>query len=233
MKKLFLFWIWVVIINIAISAPKFRFDGGNSYDWGKIRNTDSLLKTDLLIYNDGDDTLKIFSVRPGCGCTTSPLDKTNIEPGGFATARITLQLPKHPGQHTKQIKFSTNDPENQEIYYYLKAEVVPPIKFFPDTKIMASNMIAGDTTTYKIIMENLTEENIIIKEPTADPNYVISTNLVPELVIKPQEKFELVVKIVPDIVGNFNGTVKFKTTRPDVPKVTIPIYGIVTGFKKQ
>lgn len=233
MKKLFLFLTCVVIINTAISAPKFSFDGGNTYDWGKIRNIDSLLKTDLRIYNVGDDTLKIFSVRPGCGCTSSPLDKTNIEPGGFATAKITLQLPKHPGKHTKQIKFSTNDPDNQEIYYYLKVEVVPPIKFFPDAKIMASNMIAGDTTTYKILMENLTEEDIIIKEPTADPSYVISTNLVPDLVIKPQEKFELVVKIIPDIVGNFNGTVKFKTTSPDVPRITIPIYGIVTSFKKQ
>ncbi|MGQ9819818.1 MAG: DUF1573 domain-containing protein [Candidatus Kapaibacteriales bacterium] len=233
MKKVIYLLTIILIFNNAMSGPKIRFEGGDTYNWGKIRNTDSLLTTYLRIFNDGDDTLKIFSVRPGCGCTTSPLDKNTIEPNGFATAKITLQLPKHPGQHTKQIRFSTNDPENQEIYYYLKAEVVPPIKFFPDAKIIASNMVAGDTMTYKIIMENLTEEDIVIKEPTTDPYYVISTNLVPDLVIKPQEKFELVVKIVPDIVGNFNGTIKFKTTIADVPRVTIPIYGIVTSFKKQ
>lgn len=227
-----LFLVFIILTNLY-SEPKLRFDGGNTYNWGRIRNTDSSLTTTLRIFNDGDDTLKIYSVRPGCGCTTAPLDKSSIEPGGFASAKITLRPPKIPGEHTKHITFYSNDPENKESYYYLKVEVVPPIRFFPDSKIMATNMLAGDTSTFKIVMENLTDDDIVIKEPTEDPSFVISTNLKPDIVIKPKEKFVLEVKIVPDVVGNLSGAIKFKTTNPEVPKVSIPIYGLVTGFKKQ
>lgn len=231
-KSLNLLFAFLLAANLN-SSPKIRFDGGNTYNWGKIRNADSTLTTILRIFNDGDDTLKILSVIPGCGCTTAPLDKNNIEPGGFASAKITLHPPKIPGEHTKQISFNTNDPDNSQTYYYLKVEIVPPIKFFPDNKILASNLIAGDTSFHKIIMENLTENDIVIKEPITEPSYEIFTNLKPDLVIKANEKFVLEVKIVPDVVGNFTGSIKFKTTNPEVPKVNIPVYGLVTGFKKQ
>jgi len=231
MKVNVVFVFFLMSFSFVFAAPKLRFECGDTYDWGKIRNAEEPLKAKIKIFNDGDDTLKIYSVKPGCGCTAAPLDRNSIEPNGFATLDVSLIVPRGPGSHTKSITFRTNDPEKAETYLYLKVEVVPPLKFFPDSKIMASNLFVGDTSTYKIVIKNSSDENITIKQPTVEPVDAISINLVPELVLQPNQDFVLEVKVFPATVGNFRGKVKFWTNLMDFPKVEIPIFGIVTGFK--
>jgi hypothetical protein len=232
MKTYALFVVFLMSFSLVFAVPKLRFECGDTYDWGKIRNAEEPLKAKIKIFNDGDDTLKIYSVKPGCGCTAAPLDRNAIEPKGFATLDVTLIVPRSPGSHTKSITFRTNDPEKSETYLYLKVEVVPALKFFPDSKIMASNLLIGDTATYKIVMKNTTDENIVVKQPTVEPANAISTNLKPDLVLPPNQEFVLEVKIFPETIGNFSGKVKFWTNLMDFPKVEIPVFGIVTGFKK-
>lgn len=224
-------FISVLVLNL-VSAPRLRFEPGNTVDWGKIHKTENPLTAKVKIFNDGDDTLRILNVKPGCGCTTAPLDKKEIEPKGFAILDITLHLPNHPGQITKTIAIYTNDSNNLETFLFLKAEIIPPLKFFPDTKVLASNLLVGDTSSYKVIIQNLTETDIIIKEPKAEPEDEISSNLRPDIVLKPKDQYTIEIKVFPGNVGNFNGKIKFKTTYPDLPRVEIPVFGIVSGFKK-
>lgn len=224
-------FISVLVLNL-VSAPRLRFEPGNTVDWGKIHKTENPLTAKVKIFNDGDDTLRILNVKPGCGCTTAPLDKKEIEPKGFAILDITLHLPNHPGQITKTIAIYTNDSNNLETFLFLKAEIIPPLKFFPDTKVLASNLLVGDTSSYKVIIQNLTETDIIIKEPKAEPEDEISSNLRPDIVLKPKDQYTIEIKVFPSNVGNFNGKIKFKTTYPDLPRVEIPVFGIVSGFKK-
>ncbi len=231
MKNFVFFAVFVLSFSFVFSAPRLRFDCGDTYDWGKIRNADEPLKARIKIFNDGDDTLKIFTVKPGCGCTAAPLDRKNIEPNGYAVMDVSLIVPKGPGVHTKSIRITSNDPEKAETYLYLKVEVVPPLKFFPDSKVMASNLLIGDTATYKIVIKNTTDEDIIIKEPKVEPAGEIETNLKPDLMLKPNQDFTIEIKISPSNVGNFTGKVKFRTNLMDLPRVEIPIFGIVTGFK--
>lgn len=232
MKTVLSFLCICLCAGSLISAPKLRFENGDTYDWGKIRNVDEPLKAKIKIYNDGNDTLKILNVKPGCGCTAAPLDKYNIEPNGYATMDVTLMVPRSPGIHTKSIFFETNDPTKLETYYYLRAEFVPPLKFFPDSKIMASNLLIGDTATFKLVLKNTSGEDFKIKEPQTDPEDVIFSNLKPDLLLKADEDFTLEVKVVPNNIGNFTGKIKFKTTHPELPRVEIPVFGIVVGFKK-
>ncbi len=233
MKLFSIVFVFVVglVLNLP-SAPRLRFEHGDTVDWGKIHKTENPLTAKVKIFNDGDDTLKILNVKPGCGCTTAPLDKKEIEPKGFATLDITLHLPNHPGQITKAIAIYTNDTNNPETFLYLKAEIIPPLKFFPDTKVLASNLLVGDTASYKIIVQNLTETDIVIKEPKAEPEDEISSNLRPDIVLKPKDQYTLEIRVFPNNVGNFNGKIKFKTTYPDLPRVEIPVFGVVSGFKK-
>lgn len=231
MKLLNVIFVFLTGLSL-VAAPRLRFENGNVVNWGKIHKTDEPLTTKVKIYNDGDDTLKILNVKPGCGCTTAPLDKNAIEPKGFATLDITLHVPNHPGQITKSIFIQTNDSSNADTYLYLKVEIIPPLKFFPDSKVLASNLLVGDTSLYKVIIQNLTDTDITIKEPRAEPEDEISSNLRPDIVIKPNEKYTMEVKIFPNTIGNFNGKIKFKTTFPDLPRVEIPVFGVVSGFKK-
>lgn len=232
MKNLLLLLLITFLTLDAFSAPKLRFENGDTYDWGKVRSVDEPLKTKVKIINEGDDTLKIYTVKPGCGCTAAPLNKYNIEPNGYAIMDVSLMVPKSPGLHTKSILFKTNDPTKEETYFYLKAEYVPPLKFFPDSKVMASNLLIGDTSTFKVVMKNTSGEEIIIKEPKTEPQDVIFTNLKPDIIIKPDEEFTIEVRIAPNTIGNLSGKIKFKTTFPDLPRVEIPVFGIVSGFKK-
>ncbi len=232
--------IWaylVVVVNLIFalnifSAPKLRFETGDTVNFGKLRNVEDMLKKKVKIFNDGTDTLKILAVRPGCGCTAAPLNKKEIEPRGFAEMDISLILSNKPGKYTKSIYIQTNDPERTETYLYLTAEIEPALKFFPDTKILASNILARDTSSYKLIMQNMLDEDLIIRDPKYEPEGTIATNLPETLILKPKEEFTLEVRVFPTSPGNYSGKIKIKTSAMDLPRVEIPIYGLVTGFKK-
>ncbi|MCX7880179.1 MAG: DUF1573 domain-containing protein [Ignavibacteria bacterium] len=233
MNRFFIYALLVVAYSLVLnSAPKLRFDCGDTYDWGKVRNTEEPLKAKIRLYNDGDDTLIIYSVRPGCGCTAAPLDKNAIEPKGYATMDVSLYLPNASGPVTKSITITSNDPNKKEAYLFLKAEYVPPIRIFPDSKVMISNIMVGDTGTYKIVIRNTTDEKILIREPFFDPEKVVWANIKHNQELKPNEDFVIEIKVAPDNVGNFSGRVTFKTTYPTVPRINIPIFGVVSGFKK-
>ncbi|MFQ5607434.1 MAG: DUF1573 domain-containing protein [Candidatus Zixiibacteriota bacterium] len=49
----------------------------------------------------GDDTLEIFKVIPGCGCTRAPLEKNRIAPGDSARLEIIFNSGKYTGRVVK------------------------------------------------------------------------------------------------------------------------------------
>lgn len=79
MKTFFLacFTMFVFAASLAFAQPKISIQGGDTQDWGKVKPKDSPLKASIKITNEGSEELKISDVRPGCGCTTAPLDKKN------------------------------------------------------------------------------------------------------------------------------------------------------------
>ena len=158
--------------TVTFSQPKLFIEGGDTYNWGRVKQTDGPLKAEVKLWNKGTDTLLITRVRPGCGCTTAPLDKDKVAPDDFATLNITLNIAHYKGSIGKSISIGTNDPENENKVYFIRCDIYQPISFNPNF-VNFENMIQNSETASNITVINSTNEEIKITEIKTEPADVV------------------------------------------------------------
>lgn len=95
------------ISSIMYAQPKLEIVGGDTHDWGTVKVFESPLKTIITIKNTGNQPLRVFEVKPSCGCTTAPLDKDILNPGETAKIDIKLDLKGNVGAITKDVNIMT------------------------------------------------------------------------------------------------------------------------------
>lgn len=226
MKRLGCIMILVILFSaFDLSAnSKMRIEGGLIFDWGNVEKKDMPLKHKFKIYNDGQDTLRIYSVKPSCGCTTAPLDREKIEPGGFAILDVTLNL-NNKGKVTKTIRISTNDPDNRQTTLSLKANILIPLSVFP-TYLGFGKAKVGRDAVAKVILTNSTDQDITIKNVKTELIEII-VNLKDDQIIPAHSDFTIEAVLRPVEKGRIRGNLKFQTTHEDVPFMRISIWGDV------
>lgn len=67
------------------------------------------------VRNTGSDTLRIITVKPGCGCTTAPISKDAIAPGDSAHLKVIFDSKNMTGKMVKDIDIFSNDPNKQSL----------------------------------------------------------------------------------------------------------------------
>ena len=72
----------------AMAQGKVEIVGGDRYDWGKVAAGE--LKATIVVKNAGTGVLNISHVQPSCGCTSSPIDKSMLQPGETGSISVTL-----------------------------------------------------------------------------------------------------------------------------------------------
>lgn len=226
MKRYFVLALMLFVPVLLLAQPKIEIVGGDSYDWGTVKPTQDPLKAKVKIKNVGNEVLKITEVKPGCGCTTAPLDKNELKPGEEATLDVTLRIAGYSGNVVKSIRIASNDPNNPSKYLYLKANVFHPISVTPTSYFAFNEMTVGQEATAKVTLKNNTNESIIISDVQVAPEN-LNVNLPKKLTLKAGESYEIVAKVVPDKKGYFNCTIKMKTSNPDQKEIVIPGYGNV------
>jgi hypothetical protein len=211
------------------AQPKLKIEKNGFQDWGIVKPNQSPLNCEFKLYNTGNKTLKITKLEPDCSCTTAPLDKEEVEPGGFATVKISIKLNDNTGELRKRVKVITNieGADSMQIIN-MKALVIPSITFFPKRVINFGPMEVGKTAMTKLIMTNETDKDIKISELEVTKDLKI--NLSNNYILKARQDFEIEATVTPTTSGNFSGIITFSTSDPDMPFVKIFAYGnIVSG----
>ncbi|MFP4527036.1 MAG: DUF1573 domain-containing protein [Candidatus Kapaibacterium sp.] len=224
MKRLVLPLILLLLGFSQLAAqPKLEVIGGNTHDFGKVQPDDSPLKAKKILKNVGDQTLIIHNVKPTCGCTTAPLDKDTLAPGESATLDITFNVSNYTDEVTKSIGvYANTSPQRANIM--LKAFVVRPISYYP--KIMSlRNMTVGEESSSQITIRNRTEKPIKIMEIKTKPEG-IKTSIKPGETLKPNIDYKLQIFHTPKEPGRLKGYIILKTDHPEVPSITINIWGM-------
>lgn len=215
-----------VLASISVFAqPKLEIEGGRTYDWGEVKQKDSPLKAKIKIKNIGDKVLDITKVKPGCGCTTAPLDNDKIQPNEYATLDVTLNVSHYSGQITKSIRVESNDPENPRYYIMLKANVITPLLAVPH--FLSFNTInINEEATAQIKLKNTTDKDMTIKQLTIKPED-LKINLDEGTVIPSKGTIKLIAKYTGKEAGRFRGSVIIKADHPDVTRYIINCWGNV------
>ena len=174
----------------------------------------------------GNEKLVIPNVKPSCGCTTAPLDKTELNPGETATMDVSVVISPHAGPIEKTIRVSTNEKTHPETIITLKADIFLALEVKPTNYFVFGEMKVGQESTAKVTIKNSSKEPVTLSNFDITPPSLI-TNLNGKIVLQPGEEQEVTAKAKPDKKGYFNCNLKMKTTCPDFPELAIPGYGSV------
>ena len=235
---------------VTVSAQaKLEVVGGETYDWGKVKPPkEGHLDAEIKMKNIGDRPLRITEVRPGCGCTKTDPDKTDLKPGEVSTMKVKLNIsPSNVGPMTKNINISWADLEGNDAYkayktsntplptgadtavragyIWLKCDVQRAIMYSPSMYFSFSDLKLGQEATSKMELTNNSDQEIIFSDWTTDGGLVC--NQASRVALTPGEKLAVVVKVVPAAKGNYSGGVKVKTTHPENPELDLKAYGFV------
>ena len=216
--------------TFAYSQPKIQIEGNDVYDWGKINPKGKPLIAKVKIFNKGTETLNITEVKPGCGCTTAPLDKNNIEPKGYATLSITLNV-SNDGPVHKSIRITSNDPKTPTKNLSLKAEIMSPIGL-SQKFLVFSNMEINKEAISKVIIKNNSSKTIQFLKIITEPKELI-TNIKKNTRIPANKEFTLEVKYTPKSTSNLFGKVTLKTNNKEMETLEISVGGNIAPAKNK
>jgi hypothetical protein len=211
----------------STNGPKLEIVGGDTYDWKKVTPKDMPLKAKIQLKNTGNDILKIAEVKPGCGCTTAPLDKNELKPGEIATMDVTLTIGGNSSQMvSKSIRIASNDPDEPNKMLFLKANIYHAIEILSPAFFGFNEMTVGNETTAIARVKNNSTVDLTLSNFEMTPE-TAKINVNKQVVLKTGETFEFKAIVKPNAVGYYNCSLRMKTDNADTPDLMIYGYGQV------
>lgn len=131
MKKAVLSLVMVVAVLFAMAQPRIEFEK-KTHEFGDIHEEGGKVTARFTFKNVGDSALILTKVKPGCGCTAANYTREAVQPGQTGFIDATYDPWGRPGQFNKNIKVSTNEPNQANPYIiFIKGNVIkrPPTKY--------------------------------------------------------------------------------------------------------
>lgn len=220
----------IIVTAIFLSAialysqPKLVFEGGDTHNWGEVRQDQSPLKTEIVIRNDSEtDTLLIFKFEPGCGCTNAPLEKNRLAPKESIKVNIVQLIEAYTEEFHKTIAIETNDPDNLATAYHLRAYIFAESEL-GNLSIALNDMVLNEISSGSIEIKNTGKTPIKILKIKTEPEN-IKTNLKTGDDIPAQGSVDLKVDYAPEKAEELKGKVMLYTNSRDLRRVTVDIRG--------
>ncbi len=113
MKTLVPFIALIAIVFTACQSDRDKFAEDTTvevdylYDFGDAMQGE-IIKARFEIKNTGKVPLKIFEVKPSCGCTVADFSKEAVEPGGKAWVEAVVDTKGMTGGITKTVHVMAN-----------------------------------------------------------------------------------------------------------------------------
>ncbi|HRS54586.1 MAG TPA: DUF1573 domain-containing protein, partial [Bacteroidales bacterium] len=124
-KKISLLLSFIIIYLSKYAYSQEIHFSSLEYDYGTIKEEEGPKKGSFTFTNTGDDTLKILTVKPSCGCTASDYTKDPIPPGGQGFINAIYNPTGRPGKFSKAISVVSNSKTQPNITLIIKGEVIP------------------------------------------------------------------------------------------------------------
>ena len=227
MKKILLDVLALFFFSFTVLAqPKLVIIGGDVYDWKEVKVTEGPLKAKIQIKNEGDELLKIDEVKPGCGCTTAPLDKNELKPGEVATLNVTFNINSYSGNVAKSISIRSNDPKAPRKFLEIRANVIREIILKPSTYMAFRDLQVGRSNSTTMYIKNNSQQKINFSNLRIVPEESsLKLNITSNFSLDPGQEMELIGTMTPTTVGYQNCKIVMDTDHPDFKTLSISAYG--------
>lgn len=189
--------VMVLLVTMSAQAaprmilPEVEFDFGFSPQNSSISHV-------FWLKSAGDDTLKIESVVPGCGCTKAPLERDKIAVGDSTNVEIIFSTGSYQGAVTKNPKVVTNEG--------------PPDKFLR----IRTTVVTRPDSTYPLVIKPYKVDMSQFGEKTrAESKFTLVNKsdkaLTPQMVATFNDWFEVTLPKSIPAGGSADGTIVIKS----------------------
>lgn len=169
MKKKFYFILSLIALSItagAVSAgpkltiPETEFDFGYVPQHARVSHT-------YWLHSTGTDTIEIANVKPGCGCTKAPLQKSELAAGDSTALEVIFSTKTFRGPHSKWTVITSNaESSPQQVTFSANIVTNPdetyPIKISP-YKFDISQFGEKERTELEFNIANVSEDDLQIR----------------------------------------------------------------------
>jgi hypothetical protein len=214
---------WTLVLTLlflaySLSQPKLSLDK-TELDLGIIYSG-AKNQGRIVLTNTGNDTLRIFSIQPSCGCTAVKQPKTVLLPRDFDVAEIEFNSTGYRGKVEKHINIMTNDPLSQNVTIKLIADVKEELESLSHTSLLwLGNIVLGNSISQETWLKNISDHKIKIKNvSTSSPSIVAKID---EKTLNPNDTVRIQVTVKPDKVGYGNDHFTIETDSKNQPSVEI------------
>ncbi|UCC44079.1 MAG: DUF1573 domain-containing protein [Candidatus Zixiibacteriota bacterium] len=122
---LFLF----TLTGAAAGAPRLVLDE-SEFDFGFVPQNSKITHS-FWVKSQGDDSLKILRVVPGCGCTKAPLERDELAPGDSTRLEIIFSTNRYRNRVSKSPRIETNEGPPHKSVRIAAQVVARPDETFP------------------------------------------------------------------------------------------------------
>lgn len=236
------FFILLLSFFISFSQSEMVFEK-TVHDFGEINEEDGPVDYTFKFLNSGKDTIKIYSVKASCGCTTPGWTREAVLPGdsGFVTVRYNTV--NRPGNFRKSLRINSN--LGPATFLYIKGNVIPRprtiVELLPakvgNLRFKYRSLNMGRINTEKAVVRKFDFYNDSDSTIFLD----LAKSLSPEFIslgatkteLKPKEQAQLILTYDPVLRGDLGfltDQITLETSDPDQPKKTFSVNVTITEY---
>lgn len=197
-------------------------------DWGEVvpsgpATEQQRVTTKLSLKNTGNSTLRVFEVRPSCGCITTKTDQDSIAASAEMLVDVGMNLPVGNGPLRKTLTIRTNEPTDSIHVVVLKAELVRPIQFSSGFIPFNSSGV-GSVATGELTVTSFAAADVVVTvAELGDSVQVLSANPFRLVKGKP-ETVRLAYK--PTVSGSYKVDLQLRTSLPGYEAIPVSGFGV-------
>ncbi len=206
--------------TFAITQPKIAISN-EVIDLGVIYS--GAIKTGrYIVKNIGDQSLRINSVQPSCGCTTAKRPEDWIRPGQTDTIEIQFNSTGFRDKVEKYISIESNDPISKSLTVKLIGEIREELQpTSMSSTLWLGTVPLGKQAEQTMTFKNISDRPISIKNiSTSSPTVKVKADQKP---IAPGRETTIVVTVTPDKAGYNNEQIVLETDSKNQSKVPLRV----------
>lgn len=235
-KIILVLFLFTTIACAQVVGPKASVQK-KMHNFGDVTQGESVT-TSFVITNSGGDLLEIKNVQATCGCTAAKPDKNQLKPGESTKLDVTFNSKGRNGYQEKQVRVSTNDPDNKEIILTIKCMVVAsnqtnsktegPKIDFPKTQHNFGKVNEGKVYQHTFNFTNSGNSVLKIKDVKTSCGCAVAEISTKE--IKPGESASLKVELdTAKRKGRMSRSITIMSNDPDTPNKVLTLYAEIEG----
>lgn len=216
--------LFVLLLSGSILAAPLMELSESEFDFGYVPQN-SKIAHDFWIYSIGDDSLKIVKVIPGCGCTKTPLEKTDLGVGDSSKLEIIFSTRRYTSKVTKHPRIQTNMGKPDKNVTILSTVVSVPDSTFPAVvkpyKLDMSQYGEKPVEKMPFRIDNVSDQPFDLKL-IAEPSNLVKVDL--PKTIKPGESGTAMVYLLKDAIdAEFEKSITIECSDSAKSRYTIPL----------